>query len=320
VHLTFLTPLAGLLALAAVVPLAAYVVHERRADEVRGALQLEAPDRRARILDVAILILVPLLLGAAAAQPVLQSDRTVRVRTDAQIFYVLDTSDSMRAAQPGGATRLTRAVAAAEQIRTAIPSVPSGVATMTDRVLPNLFPTSSERDFIAALTETIGIDRPPPKGFSQVATTFAALDTFAGTNFFAPRIPHRLVVLFTDGETAPYFTADLRGALRPPPRTRFVIVRFWHANERIVADGKTVNSYHPDSSSARNVATLASVTNGRSFDESNVPGAIRAARDAVGTGPLGEVAVGLHVVALSRWLAVAALLALVLLLWRRHLV
>jgi hypothetical protein len=320
VHLTFLTPLGGLLALGALVPLAAYVVHERRADRVRGALELESPGRRSRVLDGAVLVLVPLLLGAAAAQPVLQSDRTVRVRTDAQVFYVLDTSDSMRASVPAGASRLTRAVAAAQQMRAAIPDVPSGVATMTDRVLPDLFPTSNERDFIATLAESVGINRPPPKGYSQVATTFASLDTFAGTNFFAPGISRRLVVVLTDGETAPYFAADLRGSLRPPPRTRFVVVRFWHANERIVVGGKTDTAYRPDPGSARSVATLASVTGGRSFDEGNVAGAITAAKRALGSGPLGEVAVGLHVVAFARWLAGAALLALLLLLWRRHLV
>jgi VWA domain-containing protein len=320
VHLTFLTPLGGLLALAALVPLGTQLLHERRAARVREALRLDAPGRRGRLGSAAALALVPVLLGAAAAQPVLESNRTIRVRTDAAVFYVLDTSDSMRASAGGKPTRLDRAVAAAGGMRSSIPDVPSGVATMTDRVLPNLFPTGSERDFIAALTETVGIDRPPPKGYSQTATTFAALDTFAGTNFFAPGIVHRLVVVLTDGETAPYFTGDLRGALRAPPRTRFVIVRFWHANERIVTGGRKDNAYQPDSASARNVATLATITGGRAFDENRVHAAITAARTFLGHGPLGAVTVGLHVVALARWLTGAALSALVLLLWRRHLV
>jgi hypothetical protein len=319
-HLTFLTPLGGLLALGAAVPLAAYLLHERRADRVRAALELDPPDRRARLWMLAVLASAPILLGAAAAQPVLESNRNVHVRTDAQVFYVVDTSDSMRASQPGGPTRLARAVSVAQRMRLAIPGIASGVATLTDRVLPNLFPTSSERDFTAALAETVGIDRPPPKGYSQTATTFAALDTFAGTNFFPTGVAHRLVVVLTDGETAPYFTADLRGALRPAPRTRFVIVRFWHSNERIVVGGKQDTAYRPDPGSARAVATLATVTGGRAVDENHVPAAIAAARRFLGTGPVNAVAVGLHVVALARWLAGAALALVVLLLWRRHLV
>ena len=264
---------------------------------------------------------MPILLGIAAAQPVLESDKTVHVRTDAQeVFYVLDTSDSMRASLTGGPTRLSRAVAAAQRMRLAIADVPSGIASMTDRVLPNVFPTSSERDFLAGLTETIGVDRPPPKGTSGTATTFAALDTFAGTNFFSPGIPRRLVVVFTDGETAPYFTADLRGSLRPQPRTRFVIVRFWHAGERIFTAGKPDTAYRPDPASARDVATLATVTGGRAFDENRLPAAIDAARKTLGHGPVNAVAVGLNVIPLARWLAVAALVALAILLWRRNLV
>ena len=70
-------------------------------------------------------------------------------------------------------------------------------------------PDGQRAVFTAALGETVGIDRPPPKGFSDRATTFAALDTFAGNNFFTEGIQHRLVILFTDGETAPYFGGDL---------------------------------------------------------------------------------------------------------------
>ena len=43
-------------------------------------------------------------------------------------------------ATPNSPTRLERAVAAAVKLRASIPDVPAGVATLTDRVLPDLFP------------------------------------------------------------------------------------------------------------------------------------------------------------------------------------
>jgi hypothetical protein len=160
-----------------------------------------------------------MLLGLALAQPVLRSTRVAHVRTDVQIFYVFDTSESMRAStgrrQP---TRLARAVALARSLHNSLRDASVGCGDDTDRVLPNVFPTSSEDVFAAALTDTVGVNRPPPKGFNDTATTFAALDTFAGSNFFSDGIARRLVVLLTDGKTAPYFGGDLHEALRGKPR------------------------------------------------------------------------------------------------------
>src|SRR5262249_22725551 len=217
-HLTFLTPLGALFALTAVLPLGALALNERRARRVRHALQVDSPPARSRITTAVLLALVPILLGLALAQPVIQSTRTVTNRTDAQIFYTFDTSVSMSASLgPGAPTRLDRAVSEAAQLRLRLADIPSGIASMTDRVLPTIFPSTSQQEFAAALADTIDIDAPPPKGLSDRATTFAALDTFAGTNFFSPGIPHRLVILFTDGETDPYFTGDLKQALGTAP-------------------------------------------------------------------------------------------------------
>src|SRR5258705_6126948 len=169
-HLVFLTPLGALLALAALLPLAALALNERRARRARRSLGVDAPSQRSYAGTVAALALVPVLLGLAVAQPVLQSARTIHVRADAQAFYVFDTSESMRAsAGPGRPIRLTRALAAASRMHFALREVPSGIATMTDRVLPNIFPTGSEQVFTAALADTVGIERPPPKGFNTTA-------------------------------------------------------------------------------------------------------------------------------------------------------
>jgi hypothetical protein len=320
-HLVFLTPAGALLALGALLPLAALALNERRARRARRSLGVDAPPYTSYIPAAAALALVPVLLGLALAQPVLQSTRTVRQRSDAQVFYVFDTSESMRAsAAPRRPTRVARALAAAGQIHLALREVPSGIATMTDRVLPNVFPTSSEQVFTATLAETVGVDRPPPKGLNDIATTFASLDTFAGTNFFSQGIANRLVILFTDGETAPYFAGDLHEALRPAPHTRFVIVRVGRPSDRIFIGGRADRNYRPDPAAGQATRTLASVVGGRAYSEGDLKGAVGAARQFLGNGPLHGVGEGLHVVALARWLVVASFLPLGFLLWRRNLV
>lgn len=315
-----MTPVGAVFVAGVALPLAALVANGRRARRVRQALGLEEPSLRVRLPTALALSLVPTLLGLALAQPVLRRDTTQRVRTDAQAFYVFDTSESMRAsARPDGRTRLERALEAGLRIRRALPQVPAGVATMTDRVLPDLFPTPSEQVFTATLDQSVGIDRPPPKGFDRRATTFAALDAFVGTDFFSPGIRHRLVILFTDGETAPYFAGDLEDELRQPPRTSFVVVRFWRPNERIYyRGGGSDPGYRPDPGSDAAVRQLAALTGGHAFDERALGSAIAAARRALGHGPIAGLGVGLHVVALSKWLVLASFVPLLGLLWRRN--
>jgi hypothetical protein len=223
-------------------------------------------------------------------------------------------------AGPRRPKRIARALAAAAQMHFALREIPSGIATMTDRVVPNIFPTGSEQVFTAALADTVGIERPPPKGLNETATTFASLDTFAGTNFFSDGVARRLVILFTDGETAPYFAGDLHEALRPAPHTSFVIVRIGRPSERIFVNGKPDRAYRPDPIAEHATGVLASTVGGRAFSESDVGGAIKAAQLFLGTGPLVGVGEGLHVVALARWLVLASLLPLALLLWRRNIV
>jgi hypothetical protein len=318
VELTFLTPVGAVVAAGAILTLGAFALHERRASRIRAELGLEAPTWRSRIPTLVALCLVPVLLGLALAQPVLRSSQVEHLRTDAEIFYVFDTSRSMQAGPPGAATRLDQALSAAARIHLRLSEFRSGAATMTDRVLPNLFPTPDDQVFTATLDQTVGIDRPPAKGLSSQSTTFAALDTLAGYNFFDSGLKHRLVILFTDGETAPYYPSELRAALRQPPRTSFVILRYWHANDRILQNGHVDAAYRPDPTSAQAVDRLASALDGRALGGGDVDGAVKAARQFLGTGPLESYGVGLHVVELSRWFALAALFPLAFLLWRRN--
>jgi hypothetical protein len=320
VHLSFLTPLGALLALAAVLPLGALWLNERRARRVRRSLRVADPPPHRRVATAVLLAAVPVLLGLALAQPVLQSERTVKTRTDAQIFYTFDTSVSMSASSgPRGATRLARAVREARRLRLALHDIPSGIATMTDRVLPTIFPTADQQEFASALAQTVAIDAPPPKGLADKATTFASLDTYAGDTFFTPGIPHRLVILFTDGETAPYFTGDLQLALRGRPHVSFVVVHVWRAGERIYHGRKVDPDYRADPHSGRAVTALAAALGGRSFGAGQTAATAAAARRLLGPGTVARLGVGLHVVALADWLVLAAVVPLLLLLWRRNL-
>jgi hypothetical protein len=282
-------------------------------------LELDDPRVRSLLPTAVAVALIPVLLGLALAQPVLRSTSEERVRKNAEIWYVFDTSVSMGAASsPRGATRLDRSLRYGLQMRQAIGDVRSGIATFTDRILPDLFPTANDEVFTATLDQSVGINRPPPMGFGAPrATTFAALDTFAGTNFFDPGIKHRVVVLFTDGETSPYFTQDLRNALRGPPATDFVIVHVWRSDERIWGSHGAIAGYRPDPTSSADVQKLASLLGGKAYDESDIGGAIGAVKQMLGKGPVVNTGKGLQVIPLAHWLVIAAFVPLAFLLWRR---
>ena len=110
VLMTFLTPLGGLVALAALIPLAAFVAGRRRVAAVRRALGL-TPPARASIARHAAVVAAIAALGLAATQPALSSVSTARTRTNVEVLFVLDTSGSMAAsATSHSPTRLERAV------------------------------------------------------------------------------------------------------------------------------------------------------------------------------------------------------------------
>jgi hypothetical protein len=321
VTLIFLTPVGAAVAGAAVLPLAGLALHERRLRRLRDVLRLRQPPLRGRAPSMVALAAIPALVGLALAQPVLRSTRAQFVRTDAQAFYVFDVSRSMLASSSShGPTRLQRAARAALRMRTDLGSVPSGVASMTDRVLPLVFPTADQEVFAAALEESLRIESPPPRGFDTVGTLFESLDALAGTNFFNPGIKHRLAIVLTDGESRPYFVPTLREALAGKPRTDFVIVRFWHSGERIRSGEPGDGGYRPDPASERMVDQLAAITHGSVFDEGHLSQAVAKARDLLGTGPVEKRGQTLRVVSLARWIALAALVPLTFVLWRRNLV
>jgi len=246
--LVFLTPIAALVAAAVVLPLAAFVFAERRVAAVRRLLTLEPPRGGVDVAVLAALAAAVLLLALAAAQPALSNTQTQRVRTDAEVLFVLDISQSMAAAtRRGGATRLQRASAAAMRLRSSLASVPAGVATLTDRVLPNLLPVPDVPAFDATVRQTVIINQPPPRELNVRATNFAALAAIPKSGYFPGSATHRAVVLLTDGESGFFDAATVGRAFAGVPRTNFLAVQFWRSNESIYkASGRPDPNYRPD--------------------------------------------------------------------------
>jgi len=319
VDVTLLTPLAGLVALLVLVPLAVMVLTERRVSEVRAALRLPKP-RASRPLAAIALVVLAALLGLGAAQPAVKTTKKRFVRADAEVYLVFDTSRSMLAAgSPTGDDRFERARAAAHRIRDGLPEIPVGVASLTDRALPHLLPTVNENAFNATVDRTVGVDRPPPlQSDNRVASTFDALRAIPARNFFAPHTKERLVVFLTDGESRVYNPRRIRTAFRAQS-AGLMVVRFWRPGERIFhRNGSPENAYAADPVSAQNVRTLADGVGGRAFDEGELGAALAAIRTYIGTGktePLGEDDTR---TSLAPYLFLGAFAPLGFLLWRRN--
>jgi hypothetical protein len=278
--MSLLTPFGALAALAGLLVLGAWWLGRRRSAAVARTLGLQPP-ARPRLLQIVAATAAVALLGLAAAQPVLTHTTHPRERVGVQALFVLDTSRSMAAsATATSPTRLDRAVAAATKLRAAIPTVPSGIATFTDRVLPDLLPVADAASFDAVAQRTVGIEKPPPADTGVRATSFAALGDIATGNFFAPKTTRPLVVLLTDGESNPADTAGIAQSLHG---FRVVPVRISGAGESVYdADGKPEAAYRPDPAGRVVLDELAKALGTRVYDEAGAPAALRA---AAGSGP-----------------------------------
>lgn len=284
-HVTLLTPAGLLLVLGAVPALAALTYAERCARRTRFVLGLRPPGRFWRIAAAVALCLAAALLGVAASRPVVRETRTRYVRTDAEAIFALDISRSMlAAATPGSPTRLARAKAAAERIRAAIPDVAAGVASFTDRTLPNLFPTADEALFAATVDRSVGIERPPPGGSALTVTTFDALTALGGDEYFTPGRRRRLLVILTDAESGDFDVSRLHATLGRAPGLRIVLVRIGSQRERVFGrEGLPEADYRPQAT-GRTVSSFVQATGARAFDEGRLGLAAAAAREDVGQG------------------------------------
>jgi hypothetical protein len=285
--LTFLTPWALLAAPAGVVPLTALLLSNRRARTVAARLGLTPAPRR--LLVPAVLASVACVaVAVAAAQPALSTSEHQRVRTHSQITYIVDVSRSM-VASPGlsGTTRLARARAIVQRLHDAVRDVPSGLAGLTDRVLPYLFPTADAATFDETLRRSVLLESPRPQEVSTNATSFGALAEVPQDGFFTGAADRRTCVLVSDGETRPYSTAAVADALGGSDGCRLIVIRVGGSADRVYKpDGTPEANFVPDPAATANMRALADAAGGRAFEAGAVAGAASALRAAAEVGPV----------------------------------
>ncbi len=328
ISIELLTPWGALLALVVLVPLGAYLAVSRRATQVRRLLGLPDLSEASRLVPLVAVLSLGGLLGLAAAQPFVERSSQRLVRSDAQAYVVVDVSRSMLARQgPRGTMRIDRARRAAERLRVALPEIPVGIASLTNRVLPHLFPSADEDVFRSTLEKAVGIERPAPgTGFillpgkvsSRNATAFSALTGLADNGFFTAAARRRVVVVLTDGESADVSAGPVGRSFRRAGIDA-VFVRFWNGRERVYTNGAPERQYRPQPGSRAALALLAAASGGRSFDENDLAAAVRTVQNDLGTGTVQAVVVGEgRRLPLAPYAALAAFVPLGLLLYRRN--
>jgi uncharacterized protein (DUF58 family) len=263
---------------------------------------------------------VPVLVGVAAAQPVVTSTRTVPQRSDAEVFVVMDTSRSMLASSASGeSTRFERAQEDALALQEELEDVPVGIASMTDRVLPHLFPTVDRRVYGETMLEAVGIERPPPSSsFGTRVTTLDSLGVIPTLAFFSPAAKKRAVVVFTDGESQPISTV-LSSDYSQTPRIDVTFVKIGDASEKIFESGLPEAGYQADPAAADILAQAAAAVQGRVVEEGRVSDVAAGIRAALGTGPTRERRIEGNRQALMPWVTLLAVFPLGFVLHRRNL-
>ena len=315
--LTFLTPRGAVIGVPALGAIVAAVLGRRRAIAVRTVLRLPPPRLDLARVRIAVLALVVALLAVSAAQPAVAHSQHVRLRHDVQVLFVFDVSRSMAASvHLRSATRLDRAVGAAVQLRATVPDLSAGIATLTDRVLPNLLPVPDQPGFDRVAERALTIESPPPRASAVRATSYDALTEIPGSGYFDPQARTRIVVVLTDGESAPVQTGEIAAAFAGHPGYRLLFVRFWRSKEAVYdADGHPELAYRPDLSAGAALASLASALQAPIYDEGAVDSAGRRLAALAGSGPTTEsVSVVRKQTPLAPFAAAAALLAAVALI------
>jgi hypothetical protein len=316
---SFLTPLAALVGLVGGLAVWAHLAARRRTGAAAAALGLPQADRRATIVDAALLVLVSSLVALAAAQPVVARSQETAGRDGTEVLVVMDVTRSMLARRaPSEPTRLDRARAVAKQLRNALPDTRVGVASLTDRVLPHLFPTLGTNAFAAVVDRAIGIERPPPDRRSRRATAFSALGDLGRVAFFQKDTRHRIAVVISDGETIPVDLEALRDRLLDG-HVSMVFVQVWRGDEAVFDDnGVRDPAYRPDPTAGRSLRRVAGAVDAPVINEGDVRGVVEAVRARLGTGKL--VPQGRQLVSreLAPQVLVAAFFPLALLLYRRN--
>ena len=316
--MNFLSPWGAWVAVAVLIPLAAFALLEGRARRVSGRIGLTPPPLRTRLgIPIAICV-VAALLALAAAQPVISGTQSHSGRSDAQVYVLFDVSRSMLARSSASAPdRLQRAKQLALQLRHGVPDVPFGVASLTDRVLPHLFPTLDPNVFESVLRDAVGIERPPPDGTNDLATDFSTIGDTGTNNYYDPRVSKRVLVVFSDGESK-YFDDNTLHQDFEKGNVHVLVVHLWNPDDKIYLTKNHVDpGYRPDPQSGQEAQRLAAAGGGDVLgdDPSQL---ISQTKSFVGTGPHTTLREQHTRISLGPYVALMALLPLGFVLLRRN--
>jgi len=316
--MTFLSPWGAWVALAVVVPLAAFALLEGRARRVSGRIGLTPPPLETRLGIPIAICAVAALLAIAAAQPVISGSRSHSGRSDAQVFVLFDVSRSMLARNSAGAPdRLQRAKELALQLRHGVPDVPFGVVSLTDRVLPHLFPTLDPNVFESVLRDAVGIERPPPSGTNDLATDFGSIGDTATNNYYGVGVDKRVLVVFSDGESG-YFDDNVLHQDFEKGKVHVLFVHLWNPDQKIYLSKNHVDpGYRPDPQSNQEAQRLAAAGGGEVVGDDPAQ-MISDTKTLVGTGPHTTIREQRTRVSLGPFVALMALLPLGFVLLRRN--
>jgi hypothetical protein len=292
----------------------------RRTHRLGRLFSLATPGRRELVTAAVALALLPALVAVAAAQPVVIHSKAFTERLDAQVFIVFDTSLSMSARTgPDAPTRLTRAKQEAKTLIPQLGDLPVGIATMTDRVLPDLMPTTTAALALRTVNQSVRIDEPPPsQRYHGRASTLESLVPIAGDKLFPPGVKHPILVIFTDGEMKappPFEGLSFAQQVTIPP----LFVHVWAPTDHIYNHGQVDPAYQPDPTSAPALARFAKLTHGRVFREGDVGGLLKEIHAEAGSRPATTKLLGFTRVPLGPWFLLAGVVPLGFLFWRRNL-
>lgn len=317
--LSFLTPWAALVALGGVPLLLVWRRSRERAAAVGAALGFPAASTRRSRTDAGLLVAGAALVALTAAQPVVSGTAERQGREATEVIVIFDITRSMHARRsPSEPSRLERSRSFAKELRSAVPDVRFGVTSLTDRILPHLFPTLSANAFAATVDRAITIERPPPDRRSRRATALSALGGLGRAAFFHEDTLHRVAVVLTDGETIPPDFGALRARLEEG-RVTTVFVHVWRHDEAIFDESVVGGgSYRPDPSAPRALARVAGAIDARVFTEFEVRELSSSIEQLTRQERLVGQAQELEPRELAGLTAVVATLPFLALLWRRN--
>jgi len=226
-------------------------------------------------------------------------------------------SRSMGARLPGARTRLARAKIDAKRLRAALAGIPVGIGSLTDRLLPHLFPSVSPNAFNAVLDGSLGIDRPTssfPYGNIN-ATKLGSLGDLVLGGYFPASAKRRVVVVFTDGESRRDDLGTLP-SLFGDAHIKAFFFHYWRPQERIYINGRINTAYAPDATTQGILPALARELQTQVFDPGQTAQAATAIRAAAGKGPVTTRGRDLSSVLLTPYVLLLALVPLVFLIVR----